>query len=229
MTLRQVVVPINQNQNRGTAMKRSSLMSLIITGLLGIGAVSAYAAGDEVQGIKVNKGTGPAGDGNSVLMKGNPLPLRGQAIKVGEPLPSAMVTGANLGPVDIATGNGKVRIISVVPSVDTPTCEAQTHELSEKDRKLAEQVEMVTISMDLPFAQQRFAKEAKIKNITFYSDYKTGEFGLNNGLMIDPLHLLARAVIVTDKNNVVRYLQVVPEVTELPDMAAAMKFAKTLL
>jgi thiol peroxidase len=210
-------------------MKRSSLMSLIITGLLGVGAVSAYAAGEEVQGIKVNKETGPAGDGSSVLMKGNPLPLRGQAIKVGEPLPSAMVTGANLGPVDIATGNGKVRIISVVPSVDTPTCEAQTHQLSEKDRKLAEQVEMVTISMDLPFAQQRFAKEAKIKNITFYSDYKTGEFGLNNGLMIDPLHLLARAVIVTDKNNVVRYLQVVPEVTELPDMAAAMKFAKTLL
>ena len=210
-------------------MKRSSLMSLIITGLLGVGAVPAYAAGEEVQGIKVNKETGPAGDGSSVLMKGNPLPLRGQAIKVGEPLPSAMVTGANLGPVDIATGNGKVRIISVVPSVDTPTCEAQTHQLSEKDRKLAEQVEMVTISMDLPFAQQRFAKEAKIKNITFYSDYKTGEFGLNNGLMIDPLHLLARAVIVTDKNNVVRYLQVVPEVTELPDMAAAMKFAKTLL
>lgn len=210
-------------------MKPSSLMSLIITLLLGVGAVSAYAAGEEVQGIKVNKGTGPAGDGNSVLMKGNPLPLRGQAIKVGEPLPSAMVTGANLGPVDIATGNGKVRIISVVPSVDTPTCEAQTHELSEKDRKLAEQVEMVTISMDLPFAQQRFAKEAKIKNITFYSDYKSGEFGMNNGLMIDPLHLLARAVIVTDKNNVVRYLQVVPEVTELPDMAAAMKFAKTLL
>lgn len=210
-------------------MKPSSLMSLIITLLLGVGAVSAYAAGEEVQGIKVNKGTGPAGDGNSIMMKGSPLPLRGQAIKVGEPLPSAMVTGANLGPVDIATGNGKVRIISVVPSVDTPTCEAQTHELSEKDRKLAEQVEMVTISMDLPFAQQRFAKEAKIKNITFYSDYKTGEFGQNNGLMIDPLHLLARAVIVTDKNNVVRYLQVVPEVTELPDMAAAMKFAKTLL
>ena len=210
-------------------MKPSSLMSLIITGLLAVGSVSAYAAGEEVQGIKVNKESGTAGEGNSVLMKGSPLPLRGQALKVGEPLPSAIVTGGNLGPVDIATGSGKVRIISVVPSVDTPTCEAQTHQLSEKDRKLAEQVEMVTISMDLPFAQQRFAKEAKIKNVTFYSDYKTGAFGLNNGLLIDPLHLLARAVIVTDKNNVVRYLQVVPEVTELPDMAAAMKFAKTLL
>jgi len=210
-------------------MMNKLLASVLMAGLLGLGTQAAFAAGEEVMAIKVNKGNGEAGDGNSVLMKGNPLPLKGQAIKVGEPLPSAMVTGSNLGPVDIATGNGKVRIISVVPSVDTPTCEAQTHQLSEKDRKLADQVEMVTISMDLPFAQQRFAKEAKIKNITFYSDYKTGQFGLNNGLMIDPLHLLARAVIVTDKNNIVRYLQVVPEVTELPDMAAAMNAAKALL
>jgi thioredoxin-dependent peroxiredoxin len=210
-------------------MKKAMLASVLMATLLGIGAGTAFAAGEEVQGIKVNKGNGMAGDGNTVAMKGNPLPLKGQALKVGEPLPSAMVTGANLGAVDIATGNGKVRIISVVPSVDTPTCEAQTHQLSEKDRKLADQVEMVTISMDLPFAQSRFAKEAKIKNVTFYSDYRTGSFGMNNGLLIDPLHLLARAVIVTDKNNIVRYLQVVPEVTELPDMAAAMNAAKALL
>lgn len=210
-------------------MNNKLLASVLMAGLLGLGTQVVSAAGEEVQAIKVNKGTGNAGDGNTVAMKGNPLPLSGTAIKLGEPLPSAMVTGGNLGPVDIATGNGKVRIISVVPSVDTPTCEAQTHLLSEKDRKLAEQVEMITISMDLPFAQQRFAKEAKIKNITFYSDYKSGQFGKNNGLMIDPLHLLARAVIVTDKNNIVRYIQIVPEVTELPDMAAAMSAAKALL
>jgi len=210
-------------------MRNVLLASVLLTGLLGLGTSAAFAAGEEVQAIKVNKGNGMAGDGNTVAMKGSPLPLKGQAIKVGEPLPSAIVTANNLGPVDIAKGNGKVRIISVVPSVDTPTCEAQTHALSEKDRKLAEQVEMVTISMDLPFAQSRFAKEAKIKNVTFYSDYKTAEFGLNNGLLIDPLHLLARAVIVTDKDNIVRYLQVVPEVTELPDMAAAMDAARALL
>ena len=210
-------------------MTNKLLASVLMAGLLGLGTQAVFAAGEEVQGIKVNKGTGAAGDGNTVAMKGSPLPLSGTAIKLGEPLPSAMVTGGNLGPVDIATGNGKVRIISVVPSIDTPTCEAQTHQLSEKDRKLAEQVEMVTISMDLPFAQQRFAKEAKIKNITFYSDYRTGQFGKNNGLMIDPLHLLARAVIVTDKKNIVRYIQIVPEVTELPDMAAAMSAAKALL
>jgi len=210
-------------------MRNTMLGSVLLTVLLGFGTGAAFAAGEEVQGIKVNKGNGNAGDGNSIMMKGNPLPLSGQALKVGEPLPSAMVTAGNLAPVDIATGNGKVRIISVVPSVDTPTCEAQTHQLSEKDRKLADQVEMVTVSMDLPFAQARFAKEAKIKNVTFYSDYKSGSFGKNNGLMIDPLHLLARAVIVTDKNNIVRYLQLVPEVTELPDMAAAMNAAKALL
>lgn len=210
-------------------MTNKLLASVLMAGLLGLGTQAVFAAGEEVQAIKVNKGSGAAGDGNTVAMKGSPLALSGTAIKLGEPLPSAMVTGGNLGPVDIATGNGKVRIISVVPSVDTPTCEAQTHQLSEKDRKLAEQVEMITISMDLPFAQQRFAKEAKIKNITFYSDYRTGQFGKNNGLMIDPLHLLARAVIVTDKNNIVRYIQIVPEVTELPDMAAAMSAAKALL
>ena len=210
-------------------MTNKLLASVLMAGLLGLGTQAVFAAGEEVQAIKVNKGTGAAGNGNTVTMKGSPLPLSGTAIKLGEPLPSAMVTGGNLGPVDIATGNGKVRIISVVPSIDTPTCEAQTHQLSEKDRKLAEQVEMITISIDLPFAQQRFAKEAKINNITFYSDYRTGQFGKNNGLMIDPLHLLARAVIVTDKNNIVRYIQIVPEVTELPDMAAAMSAAKALL
>lgn len=210
-------------------MKSSALLIGIISGLLGVGSISAHAAGKEVEAIKVTTESTASGDGNSVTLQGNAMPLSGQALRVGDALPAAMVTGANLGSVNIAEAKGRVRIISVVPSVDTPTCEAQTHELSEKDRKLAEKVDLITISMDLPFAQQRFAKEAKIKNITFYSDYKTGEFGKNNGLLLDPLRLLARAVIVTDKDNIVRYIQVVPEVTQLPDMPAAIKFAKSLL
>ena len=210
-------------------MKSSALLIGIISGLLGVGSISAHAAGKEVEAIKVTTESASSGDGNSVTLQGNAMPLSGQALRVGDALPAAMVTGANLGSVNIAEAKGRVRIISVVPSVDTPTCEAQTHELSEKDRKLAEKVDLITISMDLPFAQQRFANEAKIKNITFYSDYKTGEFGKNNGLLLDPLRLLARAVIVTDKDNIVRYIQVVPEVTQLPDMPAAIKFAKSLL
>ena len=139
------------------------------------------------------------------------------------------LTGAGLAPVNLADIKGKVRIISIVPSLDTPVCEEQTHRLSEKNAGLAKQVELVTVSMDLPFAQGRFAKEAKIKNVTFLSDYKSGEFGMSHGLMIGPLHLLSRAVLVTDKDNIVRYIQVVPELTSLPDLGEAMKFAQTLL
>ena len=133
-----------------------------------------------------------------------------------------------MAPVNIAQPTGKVRIISVVPSLDTPTCDAQTHELSEKDPALANNIEMVTISMDLPFAQSRWARAAKVKNMTFLSDYKAAEFGTSTGLLIVPLHLLARSVIVTDKDGVVRYIQVVPEITELPDMQAAIAAAKGL-
>ncbi|MCU0868958.1 MAG: thiol peroxidase [Burkholderiales bacterium] len=171
-----------------------------------------------------------AGAGSKVTMKGNPLPLGGEgAVAVGKPLPGGTVLGRDLKPVDLAASTGKVRIINVVPSLDTPTCDRQTHELSEKNAGLDKQVEFITVSRDLPFAQARFAKEAKIANITFVSDYNMREFGRANGLEITPLALLARAVIVVDRDNVVRYLQVVPEVTALPDMQAAMRAARALL
>lgn len=208
-----------------TVMLRAALACTLLGWLF---AAQAQQSKD-VQAMKVAKETAQPGSGQTVTLKGNAVPLAGTAVRLGEPLPSAMVTGGDLAPFDFGQNPGKVRIISVVPSVDTPTCEAQTHELSEKDRKLAEQVEMITVSMDLPFAQQRFAKEAKISNVKFYSDYKSANFGNNNGLLIEPLHLLARAVIVVDKQNVVRYMQVVPELTELPDMPAAMNVAKSLL
>jgi thiol peroxidase len=207
-------------------------MIRIIVSLMAAAALvgCAHKGTNAVQAdMPMDKGTVPAGAGSSVKMKGNPLPLSGTAVVVGQPLPAAMVTGAGLKPVNLADGGGKVRIISVVPSIDTPTCDKQTHELSEKNGGLDKQVEMITVSMDLPFAQARFAKDAKISNVTFVSDYNMREFGEKNGLVIKPLGLLARAVIVTDKNNVVRYLQVVPEVTALPDMQAAMQAARALL
>ena len=207
-------------------MRFSTLLPALTAALLGF---STAAPADEAMQIPVNKGNAQAGDGQAVAFKGNPLPLSGKGLKVGDAMPSSMVTGAGLAPVNIADAKGKVRIINVVPSLDTPTCDAQTHELVEKDPTLAESVELVTVSMDLPFAQARWAKAAKAKNMTFLSDYKTGEFGMNTGLMIAPLHLLARTVIVTDKDGVVRYMQIVPEITELPDMAAAMAAAKGLL
>ena len=193
--------------------------------LLGTLALPGFA--DDT--MAVAKGSVAPGDGHSVTLKGNALPLAGSAVKVGVPLPAATLINGSMQPVNIAEARGKVRIINVVPSLDTPVCDAQTHELVEKDPALAEAVELVTVSMDLPFAQQRWARAAKVKNVTFLSDHRNGDFGMNNGLLIQPLRLLARAVIVTDKDGVVRYLQVVPEVTELPDMDAAMSAAKGLM
>jgi thiol peroxidase len=179
--------------------------------------------------MPVAKDSAQAGAGNTVTLKGNALPLAGEAVEVGKPLPSAVVSTTDLKPLNLADASGKVRIISVVPSLDTPVCDAQTHELSEKNGGLDKNVELITVSMDLPFAQSRFAKEAKISNVTFVSDYNAREFGNNNGLLIQPLGLLARAIIVTDKDNIVRYVQVVPEVTALPDMQEAMRVARGLL
>lgn len=169
------------------------------------------------------------GDGQTVTFKGDALALEGTAITVGDKLPSALLTGHVLNPVNLADMKGTVRIISVVPSIDTPVCEEQTHQLSEDNGGLDTQVELVTVSMDLPFAQKRFAEKAGINNVTFLSDYKTAEFGKTTGLLIQPLHLLARTVLVVDKDNVIRYMQVVPEITNLPDMQAAMQAAKGLL
>jgi thioredoxin-dependent peroxiredoxin len=198
---------------------------MTLASALQVGA--AFAA--DTSALVVNKGSNKPGDGQTVNFQGNPLPLMGTGVEIGKPLPSAVLTGGNLAPVNLADSKGKVKIINIVPSVDTKTCEEQTHQLSEKNGGLDKQVELITVSMDLPFAQQRFAKEAKISNVTFLSDYKTGEFGKNHGLMVVPLHLLARTVIVTDKENIVRYIQVVPELTNLPDMEAAMTAAKALL
>ncbi len=180
--------------------------------------------------LPIDKGTVVAGMGSNVTMKGDALALTGiGVIEVGKPLPAATLSSNELKTINIAANRGKVRIISVVPSLDTPTCDVQTHELSEENDGLDKKVELITVSMDLPFAQSRFAKEDKINNVTFLSDYKGREFGYNNGLLIEPLALLARAVIVTDKDNIVRYLQIVPELTALPDMQAAMNAARELL
>lgn len=202
-----------------------------VIGVLALLAGCASSGTNQVQAdLPVDKGTVQAGTGNSVTLKGGAMPLAGWgAVEVGQPLPDAVVSGGDLKPLNIAAATGKVRIISVVPSLDTPTCDKQTHQLSEENNGLDQNVELITVSMDLPFAQKRFAKEANISNVTFLSDYKEREFGNNNGLLIEPLGLLARAVIVTDRDNVVRYLQVVPEVTALPDMQAAMQAARSLL
>jgi thiol peroxidase len=169
------------------------------------------------------------GEGNKVAMRGRPVDLAGSTVRVGDRLPAITVTGSNMAPMDLAKNEGKVRVINIVPSLDTATCEEQTHELSETNQGLDKQVQLITISMDLPFAQRRFAKEAKIENVTFVSDYRGQTFGKGTGLLQKQSQLLARAVLVVDKDNVIRHMQVMPDMSFLPDMQQAFKVARTLL
>lgn len=169
------------------------------------------------------------GQGHTVTFKGTPLTLVGSGIKVGDALRDVQVAKGDLSLVNLADTKGKVRIINVVPSLDTPVCEQQTHHLSEKNSGLDKMIELITISVDTPFAQGRFAKEARIGNVTFLSDYRGGDFGKTYGLLVEGPHILARTVMVVDKDNVIRYMQIAPELTQLPDMDAAFRAAKELL
>lgn len=187
--------------------------------------------GFSYKNITVADGSAMAGDGRTVLYQGNPLGLSGTAIKTGDRLREVQLTQTDLSMIGITEtkGKGKVRIISVVPSLDTPVCEQQTHYLSEKNKGLDKMIELVTVSVDTPFAQKRFSQEAKIANVTFLSDYRDAEFGKAYGLYLKGPHILARTVMVVDANNTVRYLQITPELTHLPDLEEAFTVAKSLI
>jgi len=167
--------------------------------------------------------------GTQVTKKGTPLVLSGTAIKVGQPLPvTALVDAYTMESIDLNTMQNQVLFLSIVPSIDTKVCEAQTHYLGEEGDTLPPTVTRVTISRDTPFAQARFAKEAKLEDIQYLSDYKEGAFGLATGLLMEGPRLLARSVVITDKQGIVRYIQVVPDITHLPDMEKAFAKAREL-
>jgi len=167
--------------------------------------------------------------GTQVSYRGNPVKLLGSPISVGKPLPSVEVVDAmSMKDVDLSKERGSVLILSIVPSLDTPVCEEQTHYLGEKGDRLPGSVRRIVISRDTPFAQKRFAKEAKLMDLQYLSDYKQGDFGRSAGLLTEGLMLLARSVIIVDKEGTVRYIQVVPEMSHLPDMEKAFEKATEL-
>jgi thiol peroxidase len=167
--------------------------------------------------------------GNTVTFKGERHRLLGNPISVGDSLGSvSLVDSMTLKEVDPSTMRGSVLFLSVVPSVDTKVCEAQTHYLGEEGDKLPESVRRITISRDTPFAHQRFAEEADLTDLRYLSDYREAAFGRATGLLVEGLMLLARAVILVDKEGIVRYMQVVPEITHLPDMESAFNTALQL-
>lgn len=163
----------------------------------------------------------------AVTLRGNPMTLIGPELKVGDKAPDFKLVGNDMKPVTLADTSGKVRIIACVPSLDTPVCDTETRRFNEEAGKLPG-VDILTVSMDLPFAQSRWCGAAGVKNVRTLSDYQQRSFGPAYGVLIKELQLEARAVFVVDKDNTVRYVQYVKEMAEQPDYEAALAAARQL-
>jgi thiol peroxidase len=164
-----------------------------------------------------------------ITFKGNPFTLLGPALKVGDKAPNFAVVDNGLAPVSLASSAGKIRIISSVPSLDTPVCDTETRRFNQEAAGLPANVVVLTISLDLPFAQKRWCGAAGIEKVTTLSDYRDRSFAQSYGVLIKELLLLTRAIFVVDAQDVIRYIQIVPEVTSEPDYAAVIAAAKSLL
>ena len=160
----------------------------------------------------------------ATTLKGNPLTLIGPELKPGDKAPEFAAVDKALSPATL--GSGTVRIFSVVPSLDTPVCDAQTKRFNDEAAKL-QGVEIVTVSMDLPFAQSRWTGAYGVDNIKMISDHRDGSFGTAYGTLIKELRIESRAIFVVDKNNTIRHAEYVKEVADHPDYEAALAAAKT--
>ena len=162
----------------------------------------------------------------AVTMRGNPLTLVGPELKAGQKAPAFTAIGKGMAPVTLEQFKGKVKIIAAIPSIDTPVCDAETRRFNEEASKLPGDVQILTISMDLPFAQARWCGAAGVDKITTASDWRAAEFGQKYGALIKELHLLARAVFVLDKSDNVVYAEYVKEVANQPNFEAALEAAR---
>lgn len=159
----------------------------------------------------------------------NPMTLVGPEVKVGEKAPAFTVLDNDLKARTLADYEGKVKVISVVPSLDTGVCDAQTRWFNQNATKLSDDVVILTISMDLPFAQKRWCGAANIDRVITLSDHKDASFGTAYGFLIDELRLLTRGIVVIDKDDKVAYVEYVPEVTHAVNFDAAVDAVKKLI
>lgn len=155
--------------------------------------------------------------------------LGGTPCKVGEKAPEFVVTDASLQPVSSSEYAGKVRIYSVFPSVDTSVCSLQNKHFNRDAAALGDHVVILSISVDLPFAQKRFCAAEGIDRVRVYSDYKDLDFGTKYGFVIEALRLLARGVVVVDKEGIIRYVEYVADVSHEPDYDKALQVARELV
>jgi len=152
-----------------------------------------------------------------ITIHGNPLTLVGNEVKVGAPAPEAELLDNALNPVKLSAYRGKVLVIASVPSLDTPVCDMETRRFNDEAANLGADIKLVTISMDLPFAQKRWCGAAGVKNLQTLSDHRQADFGQAYGVLIKDLRLLARAVFIVGREGTVQYVQLVKEVTNEPN------------
>ncbi|MCF8031979.1 MAG: thiol peroxidase [Desulfarculaceae bacterium] len=165
----------------------------------------------------------------AITMHGNPLTLTGQEVAVGGQAPDVELLANDLSPVKISDFKGKVVILSAVPSLDTPTCDLETRRFNSEAAGLGDEVAILTISMDLPFAQARWCGAAGVEAVKTLSDHRDAAFGEAYGLLIKELRLLGRCVLVLDRDQKITYIQLVKELSEEPDYEAVLAAVKEAL
>lgn len=178
-------------------------------------AAKAAAAGPERTGL--------------AAFKGNPMTLLGAEVKVGDKAPDFKVVDNGMQPVTLDSFRGKVKIISSVPSLDTPVCDMETRKFNQEADKMPDNVVILTVSMDLPFAQKRWCAAAGVEKVKTLSDFQARSFGPAYGVLIKELQLLARAVFIVDDQDVVRYVEIVPEIAKEPDYGRVLDAVKALV
>jgi thiol peroxidase len=165
----------------------------------------------------------------AVTLQGNPFTLVGTQLQVGMPAPDVTLLDNDLNPVSLSNFKGKVCIVSAVPSLDTPTCDMETRRFNDEAAKLDDAIAILTVSMDLPFAQKRWCGAAGIDKVKTLSDHQDASFGTSFGVLIKELRLLARAIFVVDKEGTIQYIQLVKEIADEPDYQEVLDAAKKLV
>ena len=164
-----------------------------------------------------------------VTFKGDPLTLVGRVLKIKTLAPDFKVASQDLKEVTLLDFKDKIKVVNSFPSLDTPVCDMQVKEFNKRALGSSIEIAILGISKDLPFAQKRFCEAFEIKNLSVLSDYKTSSFGINYGLLIKELNLLARAVLILDKKNIIRYVQIAPELTKPLDYEEALSQLESVI
>ncbi len=193
---------------------------IVVTAIV---VAAGYAGGGERKENAMKERTG------LVTLKGNKVTLVGNEVKVGQKAPDVVLVANDLSTVSLTSLlKDKIGIVSAVPSLDTPVCDTETRRFNQEATGLGKDVAILTISMDLPFAQARWCGAAGIKNLQTLSDHREAAFGNSYGVLIKELRLLARAIFVVDKQGTIRYIQLVKEIATEPDYQAALAAVKAL-